>query len=107
MKRGEVWTVAGEGYAGKPRPVVIIQSDQFDATKSITVALITSTEIDAPLFRIQVKPGDSGLERTSYVMADKVMTVRRDQLGQRMGELPSEDMLRIGLSLLTFLGIAG
>lgn len=28
MKRGEIWTVAGGGdYAGKPRPVVIVQHD--------------------------------------------------------------------------------
>jgi len=27
MRRGEVWTVAaGTGYAGKPRPVVILQN---------------------------------------------------------------------------------
>ena len=32
MKRGEVWTIAGEGYAGKPRPAVIVQDDRFDAT---------------------------------------------------------------------------
>ncbi|MGB6767104.1 MAG: type II toxin-antitoxin system PemK/MazF family toxin, partial [Methyloceanibacter sp.] len=37
MKRGEVWTIAGEGYAGKPRPAVIVQDDRFDATASITL----------------------------------------------------------------------
>ena len=25
--RGEVWTVAGSGYASKPRPAVVVQSD--------------------------------------------------------------------------------
>jgi mRNA interferase MazF len=38
MRRGEIWTVAdGRDYAGKPRPVVIVQGDSFDATDSITV----------------------------------------------------------------------
>ena len=33
MRRGELWTAsAGQGYAGKPRPVLIIQDDRFDAT---------------------------------------------------------------------------
>ena len=32
MKRGEIWTVSGStDYAGKPRPVVIVQDDSFDA----------------------------------------------------------------------------
>lgn len=37
MKRGEVWTVSGAGYAGRPLPAVIVQDDRFDATASITV----------------------------------------------------------------------
>ncbi len=38
MKRGEIWTAAGgKDYAGKPRPVVIVQDDRFDAIESITV----------------------------------------------------------------------
>ncbi|WEV65580.1 type II toxin-antitoxin system PemK/MazF family toxin [Bifidobacterium sp. ESL0764] len=28
MKRGEIWTVRADGYASKPRPVVIVQSDK-------------------------------------------------------------------------------
>ena len=32
MKRGKVWTASGTGYAGKPRPSVIVQDDRFDAT---------------------------------------------------------------------------
>ena len=36
MRRGDIWTVAGaKGYAGKPRPVVIVQNDSFDATDSL------------------------------------------------------------------------
>jgi mRNA interferase MazF len=38
MKRGEIWAVAGgKDYAGKPRPVVIVQDDSFDGTASITI----------------------------------------------------------------------
>ena len=43
MKRGEVWTAAGgPEYAGKPRPVIILQDDRFDATGSITVCALTT-----------------------------------------------------------------
>ena len=43
MKRGEIWTVAGEAaYAGKPRPAVIVQDDRFDANDSIVVCPLTT-----------------------------------------------------------------
>ena len=53
MKRGEVWTAAGGAdYAGKPRPVVIVQDDRFDATNSVTICAFTSDPTDAPLLRL-------------------------------------------------------
>ena len=59
MKRGDIWTVSGGGdYAGKPRPVVIVQDDVFDATQSITVCAFTTDETDAPLFRVLVEPNE-------------------------------------------------
>ncbi|HEY9556611.1 MAG TPA: type II toxin-antitoxin system PemK/MazF family toxin [Acidimicrobiales bacterium] len=43
MRRGEVWTAAaGSGCIGKPRPVVIVQDDRFDATDSVTVCALTT-----------------------------------------------------------------
>ena len=67
MKRGEIWTMAGgPGYAGKPRPVLIIQDDAFDATASITVCLITTEPIEAPILRLNVKPTpENGLLKTA------------------------------------------
>ena len=53
MKRGEIWTVAGgKDYAGKPRPVLILQDDRFDMTDSVTVCAFTTDPTDAPLFRL-------------------------------------------------------
>ncbi len=62
MRRGHIWTVAGgKDYAGKPRPVVILQDDRFDATNSITICALTTDETDAPLFRLRVEPNaDNG-----------------------------------------------
>ena len=57
MKRGEVWTVAGAGdYGGKPRTVVIVQDDRFDATASVTACAFTSDPTEAPLIRLLVEP---------------------------------------------------
>lgn len=108
MRRGEIWTAAGSGYAGKPRPVVVLQDDRFDATSSVTVALLTTDRTELPLFRITVEPAAlNGLRQPSAVMVDKVTTMRRDQLGERLGRLADEEMVRLNRALVVFLGIAG
>ena len=70
MRRGDIWTVAGgRAYAGKPRPVVIVQDDSFDATASITICAFTTDETEAPLFRLPVEPNDrNGLPATGRLM---------------------------------------
>ena len=108
MKRGEIWTAAGGAdYAGKPRPVVIVQDDSFDATDSITVCAFTTDETDAPLFRLVVAPNESnGLRVPCRLMIDKITTVAKSRLGARIGRLDDEDLLRLNRAALVFLGLA-
>lgn len=109
MRRGQIWTAAaGSGYAGKPRPVVIVQDDRFDATDSVTVCAFTTDPTDAPLFRLRVEPDDvNGLRETCSLMVDKVTTVPRAKLGQHIGRLSDEEMVRLGRAILVFFGLAG
>jgi mRNA interferase MazF len=108
MKRGEVWTVSGgKDYAGKPRPVVIVQDDRFDATDSITICAFTSDETDAPLFRLPVIPNErNGLRSPSRLMADKITTVPKSKVGSKIGRLDDEDIIRLNQAVLVFLGLA-
>ncbi len=109
MKRGEIWTAAaGSGYVGKPRPVVIVQDDRFDATSSVTVCAMTTDSTDAPLFRLVIEPDAvNQLRGTSRLMVDKITTVPRAKLGERIGHLADEDIVRLGRATLVFLGLAG
>ena len=109
MKRGEVWTAAGgKDYAGKPRPVVIVQDDRFDATNSITICSFTTDPADAPLFRVPVEPSASnGLRSASRLMVDKITTVPKSRLGTRLGRLADEDIVRLNRAMMIFLGLAG
>lgn len=107
MKRGEIWTVSGgKDYAGKPRPVVIIQDDRFDATDSITICPLTTAVTEAPLMRLMVVPNEqNGLRTTSYLMADKVTTVAKSKLGRRLGSLGVADAIGLDRMILVFLGL--
>ena len=109
MRRGEIWTAAGgKDYAGKPRPVVIVQDDRFDATDSITVCALTTDPTEAPLFRLAVAPNErNGLRSACRLMVDKITTVAKTKLGSRVGELDDEDLVRLNRAMLVFLGLAG
>src|SRR5581483_91707 len=108
MKRGDIWTVAGgQGYAGKPRPVVIVQDDSFDATDSITVCAFTTDPTEAPLFRLAIEPNErNGLRAVSRLMVDKITTVAKSKLGDPIGRLDNADILRLNQAMLVFLGLA-
>lgn len=109
MRRGEIWTAAGgPDYAGKPRPVVILQDDRFDATSSITVCAFTTDPTEAPLVRLLVEPSElNGLRSPCRLMADKIATVPRAKLRTRVGRLEDDDMVRLNRAVVVFLGLAG
>jgi mRNA interferase MazF len=108
MKRGEIWTVAGgNGYAGKPRPAVVVQDDAFDATASITICALTTDPANAPLFRLAIEPNETnGLRSPCRLMVDKLTTVPKSRLGKRIGQLDDEDVVRLNRAALVFLGLA-
>jgi mRNA interferase MazF len=109
VRRGEIWTAAGgSSYAGKPRPVVIVQDDRFDATNSVTVCAFTTDPTEAPLLRLAVEPTElNGLREASSLMVDKLTTVARSKLGERIGHLADDDLVRLGRAMLVFVGLAG
>jgi mRNA interferase MazF len=107
VKRGDLVTVSIPGDFGKPRPALIIQSDQFDQTGTLTVLLMSGTLVDAPLIRPTIEPSTgNGLRKTSQVMVDKAISVKRDKIGAPIGQLDSAAMLAVTRSLALFLGIA-
>jgi mRNA interferase MazF len=107
MRRGDIWTASsGQNYAGKPRPVVIVQDDSFDATSSVTVCAFTTDETDAPLIRLLIEPNAlNGLRFASRLMVDKITTVPKSKLGERIGRLDDQDIIRLNQAILVFLGL--
>lgn len=108
MRRGEIYTAAARGpYTGKPRPVLIVQDDRFDATASVTVCPFTTSPVEAPLLRLPIdSSSENGLDQPSQIMVDKVTTVLRSSLGDRLGKLRDDEFVALNRSLLVFLGLA-
>ena len=108
MKRGDVVTVAAAGDYGKPRPAVIVQTDALpEGHASVVICQMTSECNDAPDFRVTIDPTDeNGLRVQSQVMADKPVTVRRERIGRRVGQLNDKDILRVNVALAFVMGLA-
>jgi mRNA interferase MazF len=107
MRRGDLVTVSVAGDFGKPRPALVIQADAFSGTATATVLLLSGTEVDAPLLRVTVEPSEGNrLRKTSQVMIDKAMTVRREKLGPPFGRIDDTTLLAINRALALFHGIA-
>ncbi len=100
--------IAIQGDYGKPRPALVIQSDLFNETHaSITVAPVTSTIVDAPLFRLTIDPTNSnGLKSVSQLMLDKITAIRRDKVGKTVGRLDDRTMVRVNRAVGLWLGLA-
>lgn len=103
-------TLDGRGrqaYAGKPRSVLVIRDDRFDATSSVTVCPLTSDPTEIPLLRIPLHPSDiNGLAAPNSIMLDKVTTMPRSKLGERIGKVSNAEMLALARGLVVFLDLA-
>lgn len=109
MRRGDIYTAAARGpYTGKPRPVVIVQDDRFDATASVTICPLTTHQVDAPLVRVPLSADHAtGLAKPSWLMVDKLTTMPRQNLRDRLGAISDTDLLAVGRAVVVFLGLAG
>ena len=105
--RGDLVTIALAGDFGKPRPALVIQANQFDEHTTVTVLLISSTLVEAPLLRVIIVPDSSnGLEKESQVMIDKAMTIKREKIGPVFGRINPDTLMEVERCLAVFLGIA-
>ncbi|HLY56775.1 MAG TPA: type II toxin-antitoxin system PemK/MazF family toxin [Stellaceae bacterium] len=107
MKRGDLVTVAISGDYGKPRPALVIQTDNLPETDSVLVCLLTTALRDAPLYRLALSEGErTGLREPSQIMVDKIMAVRRERCGASIGRADDATMALLGGMLAFVVGAA-
>ena len=106
--RGDLVVIAVAGDYGKPRPALVVQADLFnEAHPSVTLVPVTSTLVDAPLFRLTVAPSPgNGLRALSQIMIDKVTTVARARIGPTIGHVEDDLLLQVNRALALWVGIA-
>jgi mRNA interferase MazF len=74
----------------------------------VTVCAFTTDPTDAPLIRLLIEADEvTGVRESSRLMVDKITTIPRSKLGERIGQLSDDDMIRLSRALVVFFGLAG
>ena len=109
MERGEIWWAGlGRPRGSEPddrRPVLVVQSDDFNRSRLATAVVVAITTNMALAFapgNVVCRPKNTGLRRPSVINVSQVATVDRKQLTERVGRLPEPTMQQVddGLRLV-------
>lgn len=102
MKRGEVWWAElPEPTASEPgfrRPVLILQSDEFNRSRIATVVAVVITSnvgLAAAPGNVSLSKRSVNLSRESVVNVSQVVTLDKTFLRERVGRLPSTKLREV------------
>ena len=112
MHRGELWWAElPEPMGSEPgyrRPILIIQSDDFNRSRIqtvIAVVLTTNLRLAAAPGNVLVTADDTGLPRDSVVNVSQIITVDKSFLTERVGQIDDRILLLVEDGIRTVLAL--
>jgi mRNA interferase MazF len=112
IHRGEVcWADLGEPRGSKPakrRPVLVIQSDSYNASRlntTLAVVITANTSLAAMPGNVFVPAAASGLPRDSVVNVTALVTLDKTDLDPAVGQLPTSVMHEVDRGLRRIFGL--
>jgi mRNA interferase MazF len=112
IQRGEVhWVDLGEAVGSRPakrRPVIVVQSAPYNASRLTTViaAVLTSnTGLAAMPGNVFLPAAATGLRRDSVVNVTALVTLNKDELQGPVGQVPDGLMRDVDAGLRRVLGL--
>lgn len=106
MRRGEVWWAAlrepGGSEPGYRRPVAIIQSNEFTASRINTVigaAVTSNTRLAFAPGNVYLRRREAGLSRDSVINVSRLLTLDKAALTERIGRLSTKRLQEIDAGL--------
>ena len=107
MVRGTVITIKPSESAGdKPRPAIVVQSDDFETPDTLIIVPLTSEIANNLLTLPVIMPDDNnGLKEPSRLMTNRMTGAARFQIGRVIGRISERDMERVDAALMLALGL--
>ena len=112
MTRGEIWWVDfGLAYGSMPqgrRPAVIVQNDNFNASRIMTTVVIpltTNTLLVEHKDNIFLKSSVTGLSKDSVVLTPQIGIVDKSCLVEKVSKLSPSIMLNISAAISDLLAV--
>jgi mRNA interferase MazF len=100
VERGEIWWAGlarpRGSEPGRRRPVLVVQSDDFNRSgiaTAVVVALTTNMSLAFAPGNVVCRPKSTGLPHPSVINVSQVATVDRQALTERIGRV-SEPMMQ-------------
>ena len=112
MRRGEVWWAElPEPVASEPgyrRPVLIVQSDDFNRSRIrtvIAVVLTTNLRLAGAPGNVPVSKEDTALSRDSVANVSQIITLDKTFLAERVSRVSDRIMMSVEEGLRTVLAL--
>jgi mRNA interferase MazF len=112
VRRGEVWWAElPEPVASEPgyrRPVLIVQSDDFNRSRIhtvIAVVLTTNLRLAVAPGNVPVSKEDTGLSRDSVANVSQIITLDKAFLTERVSRVSDRIMMSVEKGLRTVLAL--
>jgi mRNA interferase MazF len=107
IERGSVITVAaGGGMGHKPRPAIVVQSDDYSQSDTLIIVPLTGETRGEAITRPIFSPDDSnGLQQVCRMMTNRIMGVPIANVGKVVGKMSPEDLERVDAALSLILGL--
>ena len=95
-RRGEVWLVnwnpaRGSEQAGK-RPALVIQNNIGNEKAPTTIVAAISSSVRIYPMNVEINPPEGGLDCPSSIKTSQILTVAKERLEKRLGQLSKDKM---------------
>ena len=112
IKRGEIWWAELNDPSGSEpgykRPVLIVQANEFNASRIntlIVVALTTNTALALAPGNVLVRPRESGLKKVSVINVSQMITINKSILPERVKMVSDGVMREVDQGIKLVLGL--
>lgn len=109
-RRGEIWLIDWSPGRGSEqegmRPALVIQNDTGNEYSPTTIVAAISTNISRSYpFHVPLNPAEAGLTEASIVKTEQIMTISKERLVKKVGQVTPSKMLEVETAIHISLGM--